>query len=239
MQQTFPDTPCGRIQNGTSSYAYRQKFKELNKNFNFNLSYETGFLEKMINGIKKYVNALPPGNTSMTVPPGTTSYTHVHNNHIKTDGNGDEYDVCVKILSPADVVVLMTTCQNSLVSANLNPTEAFGVMISNEGIFAITLLEPISLAELGQLTPKWKTFEKDYEKQAEKIVKDPNLDATGRKNALQKMLLTLLKNAGLENKVGVFEGEVESEPGELPKVNWTKKALNPANPSASPIETPC
>ena len=238
--QTFPDTPCGRLQKGTSSNTYRQKFKGLNNDSNFNLPYETGFAQKMTNGILSYSHLQAPNGKSLRVPQGSLNYTHVHNNHLVYDSNGDvAYDGGIKILSPADVSGLITTCQSASVSANINPTEAFGIMISNEAIFSITLLEPLTLAELGQVNPKWKTFEGEYKEKAGNIIKNPNLDATGRKNALQKMLLTLLKNVGLENKVGLFEGEVESEPGELPKINWTKKSLNPANPNASPIETPC
>jgi hypothetical protein len=155
------------------------------------------------------------------------------------DENGnDEYDGGVKILSPADVGALITTCQTAAENAAINPTEAFGVMISNEGIFAITLLEPLSLAEIGQFNSNLAAFENEYELKAGFIVKNPNLDAAGRKNALQKMLLSLLKDLGLENKVGLFEGEAQDNFDSY-DINWTKKALNPANPSAAPVETPC
>lgn len=111
-------------------------------------------------------------------------------------------------------------------------------MISNEGIFAITLLEPLSLTELGQLNPKWKTLNDEYYEQAGQIITNQNLDANGRKGALQKVLLKFLKNAGLENKVGLFEGEVQNEIDSY-NINWTKKSLNPTNPSTAPVETPC
>lgn len=235
----FQDTPCGRIQKGTSSTAYKQKFKGLNKTSNYNLSYESGFLEKKENGITQYVNAIPEGINRMHAPLGTMSYTHVHNNNLVTTDSGDELDINVKMPSPADVYAVLTTCQNSQVNANNDPREAFGVILSNEGIFAVTLLEPISPAEIRTLNPKLIAFEYDYKEQAEMIINNLNLDASGRKIALQKMLLQLLKDAGLENKVGLFEGEVELEPGQLPKINWTKKTLNPTNPDADPVESPC
>lgn len=83
-------------------------------------------------------------------------------------------------------------------------------MISNEGVFAVTLLEPFSLDERIQLDSKWKTFKTDYDKESEKIIYNLNNNATTRKEKLQKMLLQLLKDAGLENKIGLFEGTVEN-----------------------------
>lgn len=237
-QENFPDTPCGRMQKGTNSGNYRQNFKSLNKQEKFVLPMETGFAQKMTNGVLGYSYLQAPNGASLTVPLNSLNFTHVHNNHIVTDINGDTYDSGVKILSPADVLGLITTCQNASVSANINPNEAFGIMISNEGIFAITLLEPLSLTELGQLTPKWKTLNDEYYEQAGQIITNQNLDATGRKDALQKMLLTFLKNAGLENKVGLFEGEVQDEIDSY-NINWTKKSLNPTSFSAAPVETPC
>ena len=238
IPQTFPDTPCGRLQKGTSSNVYKQNFKSLNKPEKFSLPFESGFAQKMTNGNLSYSYLRGSNGKSLSMPSGSLNYTHVHNNHIATDSNGDTYDRNVKILSPADVTALITTCQNASVAANINPAEAFGIMISNEGIFAITLLEPMSLAELGQLTSKWKTFEDKYREKASNIVTDTNLDASGRKNALQKMLLSLLKDLGLENKVGLFEGEVEDDIDSI-NINWTKKTLNPTNPNTNPVETPC
>ncbi|WP_329806300.1 hypothetical protein, partial [Flavobacterium facile] len=236
--QTFPNTPCGRLQKGTNSDKYKQNFKNLNIPEKFVLPFESGFAQKMTNGVLIYSYLQASNGASLSVPQNSLNYTHVHNNHLVTDLNGDTYDGGVKILSPADVVGLITTCQNASVSANINPTEAFGIMISNEGIFAITLLEPMSLAELGQLHPKWNTFKDEFKEKAGNIVKNPNLDATGRKNALQKMLLTLLKNVGLENKVGLFEGEAQDNIDTY-DIIWTKKSLNPTNPNATPVETPC
>lgn len=236
-QETFPDTPCGRIQKGTNSDKYKQNFKSLNKQEKFVLPMETGFAQKKTNGLLGYSYLQAPNGASLTVPLNSLNFTHVHNNHIVTI-DGDTYDGGVKILSPADVLGLITTCQNASVSANINPNEAFGIMISNEGIFAITLLEPLSLTELGQLNPKWKILNDEYYEQAGQIITNQNLDANGRKGALQKVLLKFLKNAGLENKVGLFEGEVQNEIDSY-NINWTKKSLNPTNPSAAPVETPC
>lgn len=240
--RNFPDTPCGKLHKGTSSEKYKENFKNLNKKDVFDYSYESGFVQKNVNGILSYSYVRAPNSTSLIIPPNSLNFTHVHNNHV-VNINGDNYDGTVKILSPADVLGLITTCQNASVSANINPTEAFGVMISDEGIFAITLLEPISLVEIGQLGQsgqlgtKWDTFEKDYLYQSSKILNNQYLDASGRNKALQKMLLKLLKNAGLENKIGLFEAEVYDV--DSYEIIWTKKSLNPASPNATPIETPC
>ena len=107
-------------------------------------------------------------------------------------------------------------------------------MISNEGIFALTITD--TNINLGDINPKWKKFETDYKNKSRDIISNLNLSADGRKEALQKMLLGLLKDLGLENKIGLFEGVVENEPGQLPKINWTKKTLNT---NGSLNETPC
>lgn len=236
--QPFPDTPCGRIQKGTSSNAYKQKFKALNKPSKFTLPYETGFAQKKENGALSYFYLQAASSNSLKFPSGSLNFTHVHNIHMVIDEDGNEYDGGIKILSPEDVGALITTCQTASENAAINPTEAFGVMISNEGIFAITLLEPLSINEIGQFNSNLAVFKIEYELKAGNIVQNPNLDATGRKNALQKMLLSLLKKYGLENKVGLFEGEAQDNFDSY-DINWTKKALNPTNPNATPVETPC
>ncbi len=240
VSQNFPDTPCGRIQKGTSSNVYKQKFKVLNKPSSFSLSRESGFVEKIENGVKQYVNATPSGSTSMDIPPGSLNYTHVHNNISVTTESGDELDVNVKMPSPVDLSTLISTCSNSQINANSNPREAFGVMISNEGIFAITLLEPFSLNERTQLNSKWIKFEKDYIKMAKEIILNFNNNASTRKDKLQKMLLQLLKDAGLENKIGLFEGTVENELSSI-NLNWNRKILAPnSTPNNQQlIEEPC
>ena len=237
-QTTFPDTPCGRLQKGTSSDKYKQNFKSLNKPEKFNLSYETGFVKKVTNGVLGYSFLQAPDANSLNIPSGSLNYTHVHNNNLVTDLNGDTYDGTAKILSPKDVLALITNCQNAAVAANTNPTEAFGIMISDESIFAITLLNPLSPAELGQLNSKWKKIKDKYTEKADVIIKNPNLDTNSRKIALQKMFLTLLKDAELENKVGLFEGEAQDNIDTY-DIIWTRKSLNPTNPKADPIETPC
>jgi hypothetical protein len=113
-------------------------------------------------------------------------------------------------------------------------------MISNEGVFAVTLLEPFSLDERIQLNSKWIKFEKDYKKESAIIILDLNSNANTRKEKLQKMLLQLLKDSGLENKIGLFEGTVENELSSI-NLNWTRKTLAPnSTPNNQQlIEEPC
>lgn len=58
-----------------------------------------------------------------------------------------------------------------------------------------------------------------------------------RKDKLQKLILGLMKKYNLDNKVGLFEGDSFTEPGEnLPTINWTRKTLDN---NGILIETPC
>lgn len=54
------------------------------------------------------------------------------------------------------------------------------------------------------------------------------------------MLLQLLKDAGLENKIGLFEGTVENELSSI-NLNWTRKTLssNSTPNNQQLIEEPC
>ena len=81
-QETFPDTPCGRIQKGTNSDKYKQNFKSLNKQEKFVLPMETGFAQKKTNGLLGYSYLQAPNGASLTVPLNSLNFTHVHNNHM-------------------------------------------------------------------------------------------------------------------------------------------------------------
>ncbi len=164
---------------------------------------------------------------------GTTSFMHIHNNNYITvddDGN-EEMNYTIKMLSPGDIGSLIGAASNSIIGG-LSPYEAYGLMLSNEGIFSVNLtdinvdISPIMMAEMDF----------SYSLRASKIFKETSANSTERKEELQKMLLGLLKEKGLGDKIALFEGEVEQEPGQLPKINWTRKTIDS---NGNLVETPC
>lgn len=229
--QTFPDTPCGRMQKKSNSTIFKQKFKDLNKNSNFNKTFETGYFEKADGSF----NFMTGSTTKRTLKfeQGTTSFMHIHmNNYVTVDDDGNEVmNYTIKMLSPGDIGSLIGAASNSIVGG-LSPYDAYGLMLSNEGIFSVNLTD-INVAMSKELKDQ---MDKEYKKRSEKIFKDTSANSLNRKKALQKMLLTLLKENGFGDKVALFEGEVEQEPGQLPKINWIKKNLDT---NGILIETPC
>jgi len=226
-------TPCSQLKKKTSDDPnYMTHFNGLNVQSSFTFPNESGYIEKKVSGVSQYQYLYAAGNAALSFPPGTLNFTHVHNNKPKTS-NGIQYDGAVKMFSPADLSILMSTCQTANTNAGLDVTEAFGIMISNEGIFAITLLEPISSAEIPLITQKWGKFSEDYEQDAKDVIEDYTLSPTERKEAMEKMFLKGLKTLGIENKIGVFEGKVTNVNG-INNLKWTRKTLNGNTVTKSP-----
>lgn len=212
---------------------FNQNFKSLTTKYN--APSETGFGERVNgSGQNEYVNLNASGSSSLEPFSGMMNFTHFHNNHPKQNSNGDEYDGAVKIQSPGDIFNLIKKCQPS----NSNPKEAYCIMLSDEGIFALTIIDPIPQSFLQ--SPEWTIFKNDFKKEAQKITGNLNSNPTERKDKLQKMLLGLLKKAGLENKIGLFEANIENDIVEI-NISWTRKTLAPnSTPNNIQInEEPC
>ena len=218
--------PCIRLVNKTSSATYKQKFKELNVPANYTSSQESGFGEVIVNGQSQYIDGVPIGQSELIPPNESINLTHVHNNKPKTYINGTPYDGRIKILAPGDIAVLSRKCQIANIN---NPKDAFVIMLSDNGIFAITITEEFILNATTITTSKWNEFKRNYDKEVLKISTNSYYDAEDKKEELQIMLLKQLKEMGLENKVALFEGSIENE-NDLDinnyKINWAQKKLN-------------
>jgi hypothetical protein len=227
------NSPCEKIKNGTSSAAYKQKFKALTNNYN--LSHETGFVLKNVNGVDQYVDCVPDGNNMVSPPSGSKNGTHVHQNLPKINPDGIAYDGRVKIFSVDDLANLIRPLQFN----NTDPKDAFLIMMSDEAIYSITILEPI--ASNGALAQKLREFKKFYNRKAQDIIVGLYSVAT-RKKLLEKMFLKGIKKMGLEDKIGFFEGIIENETAtdiNDYKINWTRKNLK-SNFLGTSVETaPC
>ncbi|WP_026703561.1 hypothetical protein [Flavobacterium soli] len=228
--------PCITIKENTSgNVAYKQKFKALNTNANYNEDHETGFF--LVGS--SYVDGVPdPGNNALIVPPNAKNGTHVHNNQPKTYiGNEETYDAAIKMLSVLDLLKMIKDMQPQ----NADATDTFVAMLSNEGIFAITILEPIEWNP--ELHRKLGEFEKYYDKRVKPFITNYNgYTANSRKSFLTKMFLQGLKEFGLNNKIGLFEGVVEN--ANDPNINnynikWTRKTLKSVFLGDNVISEPC
>ena len=230
------DNPCNNIKNGTNNAEYKQKFKDLNVSANFNLPDETGFYQKEVNGQNQYIDAVAGTNHMLKVGTGSLNATHVHNNKPKVKPDGTNYDGAVKVPSPVDLSLLLGIIQNA---NNPTPENGFVISVSDEGIYAITLLEPVSFTLEQDLL--WNDFIDKYESIAANIIEDIS-NLSNRKKALEKMFLKELKKIGIDNKIGFFEGTVENETD--PDINnynikWSRKKLKKVFLGYTLKNTPC
>ncbi|MFY0482394.1 hypothetical protein ACI6PS_07285 [Flavobacterium sp. PLA-1-15] len=228
--------PCITLKKNTSDdVTYKQKFRALNTPANYNKNHETGFFKVG----SSYVDGVPnPTNHSIIIPQNAKNGTHVHNNQPKTYiSNGQAYDGAIKMLSIIDLRSMIRTMQPQ----NADAKDTFVAMLSNEGIFAITILEPIEWNP--ELRKKLETFEKNYKKDVDLFITNYNgYNATSRKNFLTKLFLKGLKDAGLNNKIGLFEGVVETGTDtniNNYKINWTRKTLKSVTFGYNVISEPC
>lgn len=223
--------PCIKIKAKTSSTDYMLKFNNINLPANYAMVVETGFAEVKRNGNLQYIDGIPRSDFKLEIPDDSIGFTHVHNNKIQ-NVQGDMKDLAVKILSPEDLLILLKGCSAAATNAGGTPLDAYGIMISNEGIFALTLNDPnINIAEL-EASPVWVKFRKNYYEKSSKIVNETAFSIPERKERLQIMLLRELKKLNLQDKINLFEGTVNPV---LNKINWTKKTLN----NNSIVPTPC
>ena len=224
------NTPCARIKSKTNTTDYMLKFNNINTTANNGLDEETGFAEVKRNGNLQYIDGIPDGDRKLKIPDDSVGYTHVHNNKNIVDDDGNVVDLSVKIHSKPDIDKLLRCSTRA--SLNLgSPLDAYGVMISNEGIFAITITD--TLSSVG-LNARLKKFEKDYDFQSLDIIEAHHPLAL-KKRKMQEMFLALLKNAGLENKIALFEGSTQTIAG-ITKINWVQKTLDT---NGNLFSTPC
>lgn len=230
--------PCANIKAKTSNNAYKQKFKDLNKPEKFNLNHESGFYERNVSGVNEYVDGVPYSDHTLSVPSDAQNATHVHNNiPLVYDGTTISYDAAIKMLSAGDILTLIKTCQSN----NGNAQETFVTMISNDGIFAIQLINPINFT--SEIRNKIGELHK-YFKSRSKFISDNYNDLTSneRKKYLEKMFLQGLKDKNLDLDIALYEGEIENETD--PDINnynikWKRKNLKKVFLGYNVVETPC
>lgn len=212
------ETPCEKIKNLTNASNYKTKFKALTNNYD--AATETGF--SLVGN--NYVNGTAVGSNSISVSTNSKNMTHVHNNKPKFYENTTiPYDGAIKILSTADITNVLIPMQSN----NTSPTDTFVTMLSDEGIYSISILEPITWND--DIAIKFEIFDAEYRKFSKYIVDNyTTMSEDDRKDYLEKKLLLVLKEIGLENKIGLFEGEIENvNSSDINNYNikWTRKKL--------------
>ena len=236
--------PCESLITKSNETVFRQKFKDLNSSSRFSANGETAYLEsKDNNNNPSYAfKSSYTGTHQVTINNNTFSFMHVHNdeNEVDQDDGSVYIGKTIKMLSPADINVFISTCQVAANSAGVANTDTYGMMISREGIFAVKML---ANDDFFPAIENINIMNAKYTKKAEKIYEENPSgslnDKQSRKEKLQKLLLSLIKEYGLENRVGIYEGEVTTpEPGQpnLPVINWTRKTLNN---NGDLVENPC
>ncbi|SHJ74457.1 hypothetical protein [Flavobacterium haoranii] len=229
--------PCDNLETKTSKKLnYMANFNNLNQPNKYTFPEESGFVEKKVNGMSQYQYIEGVNGKALNFPAGSLNFTHVHNNKPAVNSDGQNYDEAIKMFSPSDLSGLLGNCKRSCEMVGLSSTDAFGVLISNEGIFCISIIANITQTEIDFYNQKWNKFQNRYETKCVNLMVDFNTYTPNqRKEILQKMFLKELEKLQLNDKIGFFEGEVLIENG-IEKLKWKRKTLNN---SGSLVETPC
>lgn len=155
--------PCQNVKNQFAKEAYKNKVATINKNYNFNLKYETGFKE---NKDGSFVDLAPSGKNALTIPfsVNTKGYTHVHNNDRGTGkytpGGFEKIEAKVRMFSPADVDVLMGMADFNKSPENF--ADLYGTMLSSDGTFVIKFTGTAADIKTGFDTAVWRKKYEDY-----------------------------------------------------------------------------
>jgi len=223
--------PCIKLKTATNRFAFRNKVSQLNQPNVRALDHEKGFFETVpTTGASPYKDA--EGTTAsptLDSPPGFVAFgnVHVHNDDYMI---GNEMQNTIKMLSSLDVRALIVF-QHNAIALGLDYSDAYVMMLSSQGNFAIKLLEPIpgTTYTREQWKEKWKIFKDEYDLKVKALREEGNFDSVN----LQKMLLKLLRSNGFENKIGLYKATNNEA------TQWSRLTIDPANDNNFPINTPC
>ena len=220
--------PCVKLKEKASNLVFNNKVAQLKSPNVYALDHEKGFVETL-SPYKKSIYTNVEG-TSMSrtirVPSSMNAIgiVHVHNNdYVNQQG---KLVNTIKILSPEDVSSLITF-QSNAIAQGISYSDAYVEMLSSEGHFVIRLLSPVNSDVLTE--QQWKNFNDEYYKNSIKMMENGNFNSEN----LQKMLLAFLKKNGLYDKVALYKATNDEV------TQWSRLMLDPANPTNSPIKTPC
>lgn len=219
--------PCTKLTQKTNETIYKNRLVLLRTNSNYALNKEKGFIEvKPQSNGTKYVDLITnPFTHSIALPPqiDILGITHTHNNdHIGANGKPVK---TIKIFSVEDIINLLVRCRIGSSNLNLTYEDAYEVMASSVGTFAIKMLVPMTSAEVHALTD-WDEFTKQYDRLSEELVENNSHNDPVK---LQKMLMGLLKKNKLSDKVGLYKA-TNNDATQWSRVTFENNVL---------AETPC
>ena len=219
----FINTPCGRLMKGTSRRTFEDKFALYINPVRLNASQESGFFEKKDATTGNIImhEGVANGRGALLVPVGALNYTHVHPYREGRDENNNSYNQNINMPSPMDLQILIKDLSAENTTAGLPVTDAFGITITNEGIFSLTMAEPLTQLEIATYVDNYEKFKLAYDDKASSIVLD-DLNPVQRKNKMKEMFMNFLKEVNLDTKINFFEGTVTRDALMHPSISWDK-----------------
>jgi hypothetical protein len=161
---------CKKVKDQFAKEAYKNKVATINKSYNFNLKYETGFKE---NKDGNFVDLPPSGKNALTIPINinTKGYTHVHNNDRGTGkytpDNLEVINIKIRMFSPADVDALMEMADFNKSPENF--ADLYGTMLSSDGTYVIKFTGTADDIKTGFGTKTWRTTYEEFFLEKDKI----------------------------------------------------------------------
>lgn len=224
-----PETPCDNLTQKSNDPMFKTQFNALNVPANYQTDNEIGFAE----------SRHPNNNAQITYPPLTSkpnthtldiptninavSFVHVHNDDWYLNG---VLQRTTKMLSVQDLYTLAVPMKENAQTLNVPIEDTYAMMLSSEGIFAIKITDvTFNFANI-----EWNNFIAKYWKSVNKLATDDNMNPV----TLKIMLLNLMKDFGLYDKMQLLEGTVNSS-STIP--TWKKVELKANNKSLNYI--PC
>jgi hypothetical protein len=188
--------PCLKIANMFTDTKFKEKVTALDKPQVFDYDHEMG-----------YAAGYPPANTGVTgtqyPPMENTIGSHTVNlpsgdqyfGFIHTHNNESNGGVPIKIFSPADLAVFLTSCVANA-DQNGNITDAYAMVITSEGNYILDYTGFGPPLGIGTNTIKfWKTW---YEREMEKLILEDQLTQPNIERVFLRFLKEKVKINGIE-----------------------------------------
>ena len=237
------ETPCTSLKNFMKKSTNRSKFNTLNTAQMFNRTYETAYAETKTGNVRGFtlITSQSGSSNHVNFPSSLDiiSYMHVHNNDFtKDDINGNQITIKTsKNPSAQDLITFVGTMQTRAYQQSVPMSETYGMTISSLGIFCFKV-KASTLNDLQAITNQsgidWNKFKRDCDRLTKEIYKK-NLTDAQKLNLALEMILKMMKDKGLDQVVGLYEGTATTN-GSLTNIDWKEKVLDANN---ALTEIPC
>jgi hypothetical protein len=116
--------------------------------------------------------------------------------------------------------------------------ETYGMTLSSQALFTFKLKTPFNQEFMSLVNPNlidWRRLKHQSEFSTKQITEDGSLNDDEKLVKLQQLLLSMMKDNGLDQLVGLYQGTATGI-GENTNIKWVEKVLDGTNP---PKEIPC